>query len=273
MDLDEAEVEGWVRELRRGKNQKANSRRIFEAYYGRVRGFFLSQGFSHDRAEDLSQEVFLRVFDKIQSFRKENRFAPWLFAIAANIARNERRWWSQQKRGRATDSIDERSDRGIPIQLPDESAPPDQLLFEKERSKAMKLAVDKLPRQMGRCVGFVLQGRKVNEIAVLLKLKPPTVRAHLHNARQRLRELLGNDFGPWRGLDEPLARLSHQPSAATPYRPASTASQAGSAPQHTARLPASQNTSAPLYLHAQQEVSPASGDELGDESGLGDKDS
>ena len=47
-------------------------------------------------AEDLAQEVFVRVFLKRHTYRSGARFSSWVFAIAANLAKNRLRWWKRR---------------------------------------------------------------------------------------------------------------------------------------------------------------------------------
>ena len=52
-----------------------------------------------DEALDLSQEVFLRVFRTLPSFRGQSALKTWIYRIAINQARNRQRWWRRRRRG------------------------------------------------------------------------------------------------------------------------------------------------------------------------------
>ena len=58
---------------------------LFAAFYARVRRFFLLHGLSIQAAEDLSQEVFLKVYRKANELRNGDRFCGWMYAIARNV--------------------------------------------------------------------------------------------------------------------------------------------------------------------------------------------
>lgn len=58
---------------------------LFGTFCGRVRRFFLLHGLDVSVAEDLSQEVFLKVYRKSSELRDAERFSGWIFAIARNV--------------------------------------------------------------------------------------------------------------------------------------------------------------------------------------------
>ena len=202
--LKEEQTEGgvsvrcWVEELQRGTDVEGNSRRLFTRYYGWVRQFFARRGSSRARAEELAQEVFFQGFQRIGSYRGDGSFEAWLFAIAANHWRNERRRLSRQMRDRPEVSIDARaSANGPPIVVADGGESPARSVFNNERLRALETAIDQLPEKPRDCVRLRLTGYDYREIAELLRLSPSTARVHVYTARRRLREQFGDDFGNW----------------------------------------------------------------------------
>jgi RNA polymerase sigma-70 factor (ECF subfamily) len=67
---------------------------LFAAFYVRIRRFFLLHGLATHIAEDLSQEVFLKVYRKANELRDADRFCAWMYAIARNVLISH---WRQQK--------------------------------------------------------------------------------------------------------------------------------------------------------------------------------
>jgi len=167
---------------------------VFRRHYDPVRRFFLRRRFSPDDASDLTQEVFFRVYRSIGTWRGGTRFESWLFEIAANVWHNELRRRGTVKRKGREDSLDELDERGTPRSASiesEEKSPLDQSL-ERERAEALAAEIRKLPPQMRQV--FLLryqQDRKYKEIAVLLDISIETVKAHLFQARKRLRLALG----------------------------------------------------------------------------------
>lgn len=196
---DDPELRRVVQELQAGVRVEANSRRVFELLYPWVRRFFGRLGYSAQDSEDLAQETFSRVFDQMRSFRNDGSFKSWLFAVAANLHRNEARRRHREKRDAPEVSLDTTAEEGNPLRDPPaQEASPAQEVYEKERREALARAVKELPPQMGQALALRIdQDLKYREIATVLKISIETVKAHLFQARQRLRAVLGDEFGEW----------------------------------------------------------------------------
>jgi len=167
---------------------------VFRLYFDRVYYFFRRQRFSADQSFDLTQETFLRVYKNRESFRGDSRLDTWIFQIARNIGRNEIRSRTTLKReGTEVALCDE---AGLPLLIPDRMArEPLQEMLQDERSQVLWSALVDLAPQMQRCVMLRLgQDLKYKEIAGLLGISIETVKAHLFQARQQLREKLSDYF-------------------------------------------------------------------------------
>ena len=195
----DAEVRRWVRELQAEVAVEENSRRLFTLYYPWVRGFFARRGFPPREAEDLAQDTFFQVFHRIAQYREESTFEGWLFAIAANVSRNELRRRGTDKRLAEEVPLTAAGDEDRPeVEIADSGPSPERRAFEKERRRALREAVGNLPAQMRRCLLLRLERElKYREIATLLKLSIETVKAHLFFARQRLKDDLGEEVAEW----------------------------------------------------------------------------
>lgn len=202
--LEEGQTEGgsgvlrWIEALQRGEDAEANSRRVFRQYYAWVHRFFARRGADDARAEELAQEVFFQAFQRIGSFRGDGSFESWLFAIAANLWRNENRHRKRQKRDRPEVSIDvEADDEAAPIQVVDGAESPAEETFNKERLAALDQAIRQLPEKQQDCIRLRLAGHDYPDIAELLRLSPSTARVHVFSARKRLTKTFGDAFGQW----------------------------------------------------------------------------
>jgi len=142
-------------------------------------------------AEELAQEVFLRVYRSRASYRAEAKFSTWLYRIATNLAVNH-----------ARDTKNERAGQNVYLDAPDEEtgARPDvadnglsaeQSLLREERMKAIRAQVMALPeRQRMAVVMHKYQGMDYREIGQVLKLSESAVKSQLFRAYQSLRETL-----------------------------------------------------------------------------------
>jgi len=193
MPSDDDPSRRLVELIQKGIDVEGNCERLFKLHARKVRNFFLRHRFSPEETRDLTQDVFLRVFKGIGSFRLESRFETWLFEIADHVYQNElRRRGTTKRKGweisLETGGQSEEGEDSTPFEPP--PSPPRALdeVLERERVERLSRAIQELPEQMRTC--FLLrygQGRKYKEVAILMKVSIDTVKAHLHQARKRLK--------------------------------------------------------------------------------------
>ncbi len=174
-------------------------RKVFEEYYGSVYHFFAKRDFSAEDCYDFTQETFLRAYKGIARFRYEAQLKTWIFRIATNIWHNDIRYRDAGKRQGTeiswedTVGKDPSADYGASRLGWSRNRDPLEDVLAREQTRLLQEALEELPPGMRR--SFILrihEGRKYDEIAVLLNVKPETVRAQLFQARRRLQEKLGD---------------------------------------------------------------------------------
>lgn len=179
---------------------------LFRRYYRPLTHFFRRRECSAEVSRDLVQETFLRVYRGLPSLRREASPESWLFAIAANVWRNQIRSDLAQKRqgnelpldlfGSGISPPGEEDAEGSlrrqeTAAFYDDPVALDELLNQ-ERVQRLRDAIYDLPPQMRRCIYLQIgHGLRYSEIAELLQISLATVRAHLYQARERLRHSLG----------------------------------------------------------------------------------
>ena len=150
---------------------------------------------SEEDAFDISQDVFLKAYRSLRSFRQESSFQTWVCRLAANRCIDFLR---KQKRRGKTVSLDEPDDLGRLPELPDERYAPEQVVERRERTRLLRAAMQKLPEdQRIILVLREVEGFSYQEISEALELEPGTVKSRIARARARLAELLtehGNFF-------------------------------------------------------------------------------
>lgn len=182
-------------EMQSGSVKEEPFRRLVDLYYTPVYQVFAKRGFPPQDCLDLTQETFLGIYTGIGSFRGEADFDTWLFKIAMNAFRKRLRWRSAEKRRGEEVSIDGQEEGDAPLPLASPEPAPAEAVLHRERSRVLREAVEKLPEQMRKCMMLrVDQDLKYREIAVVLRVSPETVKAHLFQARKRLQEMLGPYF-------------------------------------------------------------------------------
>ncbi|MEP7116096.1 MAG: sigma-70 family RNA polymerase sigma factor [Acidobacteriota bacterium] len=142
---------------------------------------------TREEALDLSQEVFLRVFRTVRTFRGQSSLRTWIYRIVINQARNRQRWWRRRRQGDQVSLDQHVLDHGE-LRQPGDSASPDRLLVRKEAAARLWLALDRLPFDQRTAVVLrEFDGLSYEEIAFSLDIAVGTVKSRLTRARQALR--------------------------------------------------------------------------------------
>jgi RNA polymerase sigma-70 factor (ECF subfamily) len=145
-------------------------------------------------AEELVQEVFLRVYRSRQTYNAEAKFSTWLYRIATNLAVNHARD-TKYERPEMTVNLDEPDqETGSTIDLPDQTMTAEQAILRRERMAAIRQHVQNLPeRQRMAVLMHKYQGMDYRQIGEVLKLSESATKSLLFRAYETLREKL-KDF-------------------------------------------------------------------------------
>jgi len=187
-----------VEQIQAGVHVEENFAELFRQFRPAVRSYFARKRFTPEECKDLTQDVFFRVFKRIDTFRRESRFERWLWEIMTNIYFNEVRKRQTEKRKGFEISLDattQGEDGPSPgIAIPIDEPSPEDYMLQREQVLSFRTALHSLPDQMRRCCLLRYeQGLKYQEIADLMKISIETVKAHLHQARKRLMVRLGGE--------------------------------------------------------------------------------
>jgi RNA polymerase sigma-70 factor (ECF subfamily) len=145
-------------------------------------------------AEEVVQETFLKVFQKLNQFQRNSKFSTWLIRIALNesfLKLRKRRSYAQES---PLEYEDPNGDH-LPLDVADWSPNPEQLYSRSELQEILRKALEELLPALR--VVFVLrdvEGLSIKEAAAVLDLHPSAVKARLYRARLQLREQLGKYF-------------------------------------------------------------------------------
>jgi RNA polymerase sigma-70 factor, ECF subfamily len=142
-------------------------------------------------AEDLAQEVFLRVYRSRQTYEASAKFTTWLYRIATNLAVNHARD-TRKERPEVTVSLDEPDeDTGTTMDVRDASMSAEEALVRRERLAAIRSKVEALPeRQRMAVLMHKYQQMDYKQIADVLKLSESATKSLLFRAYESLREQL-----------------------------------------------------------------------------------
>jgi RNA polymerase sigma-70 factor, ECF subfamily len=139
------------------------------------------------RAEDLAQDVFLRVHRGLPYFRGEARLSTWIYRIVANVCLQDH---ARPKSGRDTVSLDEEGGRGRAV-----VAATDRRFDDLELRDRLEKAIARLPAHYRLVVAaHYLRGVQYEDLAEALQLPLGTVKTQLFRAKQQLRRLLETEL-------------------------------------------------------------------------------
>jgi RNA polymerase sigma-70 factor (ECF subfamily) len=154
---------------------------IYRRHVSRIHGVILRLVGGHGvRAEDLTQEAFVRAWQALPKFRFESAFATWLHRLAVNTALMELRT------RRAQPLFDDDEERLDDLGMADSAGQNTALTMDLERAVATLP-----PRARAVLVLYDVEGWKHEEIASELGMAVGSSKAQLHRARQLLRDRLG----------------------------------------------------------------------------------
>ncbi len=162
---------------------------LVEKYRQRV--WRLAYQVLHDREEawDVAQEAFVRAFHSLPSFRGQSAFYTWLFRITVNVATDRHRQRGAQARAFGPERV---SEEEWARTTPDPGGGPEQQAARKEQRERIRSALDALPPKARTIIMLSdVEGLSYREIAEVLNCPIGTVMSRLHNARKRLKALLG----------------------------------------------------------------------------------
>jgi RNA polymerase sigma-70 factor (ECF subfamily) len=145
-------------------------------------------------AEELAQEVFLRVYRSRESYRAEAKFSTWLYRIATNLAVNHARDTKHQRAAQTVFLDAPDAETGTTPDVADPELSAEQQLLRDERMRAIRTHVLALPERQRMAVAMhKYQGMDYRQIGEVLKLSESATKSLLFRAYQTLRDTL-KDF-------------------------------------------------------------------------------
>jgi len=179
--IEQTSDEALCRALARGDERAL--RALVERHRHRIYGLLVRSTGSTADADDLFQEVWIRVVRAAGEFDATQRFSPWLYRIAVNLLRDA-------ARRRAARPWDVTTDGALP-EAGDGAPAPDSLAAAGQEAEALHRAIATLPAgQREVLVLRYLEGLGEREVAEAAGIPPGTVKSRLHHALRNLRARL-----------------------------------------------------------------------------------
>lgn len=157
-------------------------RELVDRYKGLVFALVARSIPDRGRAEEVAQDVFVRVYRGLPSFRGDARVSTWIYRIAVNLLAAERR-------PPRTEPLEGSGD------VPREFGTTDRAFDEMTLRDRMEKALQRLPANYQVLInGHYLKGMRYEDLAEALNLPLGTVKTHLHRAKRQLRHLLETEY-------------------------------------------------------------------------------
>lgn len=151
---------------------------LYRMHVGKVFGLCLRMVADRLQAEELTQDVFVRAWQKLGTYRRQSLFSSWLHRVAVNVVLSHLRSRRRLLRGRV--DFDD-------VEATEVAAAPPRAGGTVDLEKAIATLP---PRARAVFLLFDVQGLRHDEIGELLRISEGTSKAHLHRARRMLREVL-----------------------------------------------------------------------------------
>lgn len=161
-----------------------------------------------NEACDVVQEVFLKVFRKVGSFRGDSTLKTWIYRIAVNQAYNHQRWFSRHRRQEVGLDGEEDPFSSLSRRIPDRSPSPYDYAVEHEQHAMIEAALARLsPSYRAAVILRDIEELSYEEIAEILQVALGTVKSRILRGREALRKDLADRLEP-----EPSFSLTPQPA-------------------------------------------------------------
>ena len=164
---------------------------LVERYQNRLLNFIYRTTGDRERAEDLVQETFIRVYRHLHRFDQTKKFSTWVYTISSNLAKNELRNRSRNPLVLFQTLLKNRQEDQRPLEWEDNTYRPDDLFRKRHLKSQVDAAVDQLPEHH-RTV-FILremEGKTYEEIAEITATNLGTVKSRLNRARNNFAQLI-----------------------------------------------------------------------------------
>jgi RNA polymerase sigma-70 factor (ECF subfamily) len=169
---------------------------LAERYSSRIYQLALRHMKNREDAEEVTQDVLMKVYRKVDAFRGDAALSSWIYRITFNTAMSKLRntrlaRQAEQEKERALAASNGSEERRTPRQTPDWSRMPDEELLRTQLREAVAAAIRELPEiYRAPVVLRDIQGLTTEEASSRLRLKDQTLKSRLHRGRLMLRERL-----------------------------------------------------------------------------------
>ncbi len=187
------------------QGERSRFRELVQRYDQRLLNFINRLIGDRERAEDLLQETFIRVYKHLHRFDLDRKFSTWVYTIASNLAKNELRNRSRNPIILFQHLVKDWEDDHRPLEFIDSSRRPDDLFMKRHLKDLVEKAAEQLPPH--HKLVFVLretEGKSYEEIAEITNCSLGTVKSRLNRARNNFAAIIAPMLEMEKELSETL---------------------------------------------------------------------
>lgn len=167
---------------------------LMDEYFKKIYNIAFRMTNNADDAADITQEIMIKLFKNIASFKGDSKFSTWVYRVATNTCLDE----LKKIRRNSHTSINAEYDTGegeMTFDMPDTQPTPEQYIEKKELSGMVAKAIEKLSAEHRAAIVLRdIRGFSYEEIAAVFKCSVGTVKSRISRARGQLKNILEKDF-------------------------------------------------------------------------------
>jgi RNA polymerase sigma-70 factor (ECF subfamily) len=169
--------------LRKSPLSRKAARALYDAYYPATYRKLLAIAQDEHLAQEVTQEAFVRAFERFEQLHSDTKFGAWVFQIGVNYLRD--RW----RKGQREQPADQQT--FYPLISQEAAVRVEEVVVEQERTESLIEAFESLSREQRELVVlYYVEEYSVAEIASVLQIPEGTVKSRLYRVRQVLREFM-----------------------------------------------------------------------------------
>lgn len=173
-------------------------RKLFEQYHKRVLHIAYRLCGNIQEAEDITQEVFLKVFKGISNFHADADFFTWLYRITVNLCLDKRRKCQRREKYDANADLDSGSHNLDESSLSEGAQTLDQKIWQSELQEMLQMALNKIKPKLRTVIVLKdIDGLSYREVAQIVDCSEGTISSRLNRGRKQLKNILSQ-----LGIDE-----------------------------------------------------------------------
>jgi RNA polymerase sigma factor (sigma-70 family) len=164
---------------------------IIDRYSSKVYSTAYSYTHSQEEAKDLVQEILIKTYNNLKSFKADSKFSTWLYRAAVNTCID----WSRKRKSKAVMTVMSFEDTDIFEIITTDAEGPEELLLRQENVEVVRNAVGDLPEIYKTVlVLYYFEELQVQEICNILDVPRKTIETRLYRAKKILKSILRQEL-------------------------------------------------------------------------------